>query len=323
MSKVWKFSALLLVLTGILSAEARLVVSLAFNRRRYMIYEQIYACITIRNDSGKPLLFGERPELTGFILFDIRNSNQRLLPKRKNVEIPTYGLMIAPGEIKRMIVPLLDYYDLSKPDIYSIHAYVGHNQLKHEYRSQDLLVTVSSGASVWTKTVGLPNTGNSRTPSGTERTYSIYRMDGDRDKYYYLRVEDDGKIFAVTRIGTYLTFMDYSVHVDMLSRIHLLMPVGPRVYHYLVFNADGMNMENSYWKTHGTEPMLYRDPKTGKVIRMGGTRARAGVDYADPNTGKISVSELLKQNDRPVPRKDSGLVDLGAGIMPEKAADED
>ena len=230
--KIFLKQLLLLVLLALfLPLDAKVGISLTFNRRRYMVYEQIYACVTIRNDSGKPLLFGERPELTGFILFDIRDSRQRLIPQRKNTEIPTYGLLIGPGEIKRMIIPLQDYYDLSKPDTYCIHVYTGHNQLVNEYRSKDQLINVSSGSVVWSKTVGLPEQDVKNPKDRTLRTYSICRMDGDREKYYYLRVEDDGRIFAVTRIGTYLAYMKYTAHVDMLSRIHLLMPVGPRVYH--------------------------------------------------------------------------------------------
>ena len=305
------------------SAYGQLSVSVRFNRNRYMLYERVYACVTLRNDSGKPLLFGKRPELQGFVLFDIRDSRNRLIPRRKGMEISVDGLYIAPGEIKNMVIPLHKYYDLDREGVFHIHAYVSHNNLPYEYRSKDQLIRISSGAVIWQKVVGLPSrTGEDA--RNIQRRYSICKVEGDGTKYYYLRVEDDGKVYAVTRLGMVLSHMDFSAQVDMLSRIHLLMPVGPRVYHYMAFNADGMTLENSYWKTSGTVPMLYRNPKNGTVTRMGGVPARKGIDYDDPKQGALTISELLEENNVKVqPAADSGLVDLGKDLMPVKSADEE
>jgi hypothetical protein len=110
----------------------------------------------------------------------------------------------------------------------------------------------------------------------------------------------------------------------MRSRIHLLMPVGPRVFHYMAFNVNGMNLANSYWKTSGTIPMLYRDPKNGEVSRIGGVPARKGIDYRDPREGRASVADILEDTPQQTPaaRPDEGVIDLGEKVMPMKAADE-
>ncbi|MBE6388573.1 MAG: hypothetical protein E7043_00180 [Lentisphaerae bacterium] len=324
MVKSWKVGAITFLFIMFFStAYGQFSVSLRFNRSRYMLYERIYACVTLRNDSGKPLLFGKRPELQGFILFDIRDSSNRLIQRRKGMEISVDGLYIAPGEIKNMVIPLNKYYDLDKEGVFHIHAYVSHNNIPYEYRSKDELIRISAGAVVWQKVVGLPSrTGDD--DRHIERRYSVCKVEGDGTKYYYLRVEDDGKVYAVTRLGMVMSHMNFSAQVDMLSRIHLLMPVGPRVYHYMAFNADGMTLENSYWKTSGTVPMLYRNPKSGVVSRMGGVPARKGIDYDDPKQGALTISELLEEsNSKPQPAADGGLVDLGKDLMPVKAADED
>lgn len=320
--KMRKFSGVLLLLLLFIPAKAQLVVSLIFDNQRYMLFENVYACVTVRNDSGRPLLFGSSPELTGFVLFEVRDSRKRLIPRKKGAEISTQGLYIAPGESKKIIVPLHKYYDLSQEGFYHIHAYISHAQLPNEYRSADKAIHISHGSPVWEKVIGVPGSKGKDGIGSVERKYSICKMDGDQGKHYYLRVEDDRFIYAVTKVGTVLAYMDYEVEVDMLNRIHLLMPVAPRVYHYMSFNTDGINLENSYWKTYGTVPMLYRNPETGKVVRMGGEKAVEGVDYSKPNTGKVTISELMK-SDEVRPPKDSGLVDLGAGIMPMKGADED
>ena len=307
----------------IIPVSAQLSVGLRFNRTSYMLYEHIYACVAIRNDSGKPLMFGERPELQGFVLFDVRDSRGRLVPRRSGEEFSVKGLFIGPGEIKNLVIPLDKYYEFSKDGTYYIQTYVSHNNVPREYRSRDVLIRISSGAVVWQKVVGLPSrTGEERTM--VERTYSISKVEGDGEKHYYLRVEDDGKVYAVTRIGLVLSHSKFEAEVDMLSRIHLLMPVAPRVFHYMAFNADGMLLEDTYWKTSGTVPMLHRDPKRGKVTRLGGVAAKKGVDYADPKSGSLTVSDLNERNiSNPLPRKDSGLVDLGKDLMPRKSHDEE
>ena len=313
-----KISVLFLLMLAVLPVFGHLTVTLRLNRTHYLVHEQVYACVTIRNDSGRPLIFGDRPELQGFILFDIRDQNNRLVQRLPDVEFSAKGLFLAPGEIKNVIVPLHRYYNLRRAGSYRVHAYVSHNRLSGEYRSRNALFRVVNGAVVWRKAVGMPSrTGNDDEPAVT-RVYSIVKLEDNTEKFYYLRVEDNGQIYAVTRIGQVLAHMQYEVQVDMLSRIHLLMPVGPRVFHYMSFNGDGVILENSYWKTSGTIPMLHRDPATGNVTRMGGVQARAGVDYADPSSGQVSASDLVGASGggQPAPRQDSGVVDLGAGSMP-------
>ncbi|MBR7120788.1 MAG: hypothetical protein IKC94_00920 [Lentisphaeria bacterium] len=319
---MWKMKKSILVWLIVLAAlpvSGQLSVSLRFNRSVYMTHEQVYACITIRNDSGRPLLFGERPELQGFILFDIRDQNNRLIQRIPGAELQAKGLYIAPGEIKNVVVPLHRYYNLKRAGTYQVHVYISHNNLPREFRSRNAILRISNGAVVWRKEVGLPrDSGNDDGPA-VSRVYSILKLETNREKFYYLRVEDNGRIYAVTRIGQVLAYMEYEVQVDMLSRIHLLMPVAPRIFHYMSFNADGIIQENSYWKTSGTIPMLHRDPRTGVVSRMGGAPARKGVDYDDPVSGQETVSDLLGGSR--TPRRDSGIVDLGEGVMPTQPAD--
>jgi hypothetical protein len=75
-------------------------IGLSFNRTVYMQFEPIYACVTLRNDSGRALLFGNDPKLQGFVLFDIQDSKRRVIMKDENKEISVTGLVMGPGEIK-------------------------------------------------------------------------------------------------------------------------------------------------------------------------------------------------------------------------------
>ena len=299
-------------------------VSIMLNRRSFMVYEHIYACVTLRNDSGRPLMFGSRPELQGFILFDIRDDNNRPVSRIPGREISVTGLYLGPGELKNMVIPLSRYYDLTKPGRYRVYAYVSHNVLPREFRSKDAMFTVSEGLEVWKRTVGLPALTGDKTPTGGERTYSILILDDGGFRSYYLKVEDPGRILAVTRIGNMVGYEKFQAEVDMMCRIHLLMPVSPRIFHYMSFNVDGSTLASSYWKTTGTIPMLFRDEKTGLVTRIGGDEARKGVDYRDPKEGKLSIRDILDDGSAPAPQAPphEGVLDLGEHVLPGKAADE-
>ena len=302
---------------------AQVGVSIMLNRRSFMIHEHIYACVTLRNDSGRPLMFGNRPELQGFILFDIRDRNNRPVPRIPGREINVTGLYIGPGEHKNMVIPLSRHYDIGKPGQYRVYAYVSHNVLPREFRSKDVLFSVSEGLEVWKRTVGLPALTGDKVPTGGERTYSIRILDDGGFRSYYLQVEDPGRLLAVTRVGNMVGYEKFQAEVDMMCRIHLLMPVSPRIFHYMSFNVDGSNLANSYWKTTGTIPMLFRDEKTGLVSRIGGEEARKGVDYRDPKEGRLSVREILedKPSDVPEAPRHEGVLDLGEHVLPGKSSD--
>ena len=313
---------LLLCLLGFAAApelRAQLGLEISLNRKVYMRYEPIYACVTIRNDSGRPLLFGKDPRLQGFVLFEIRDSRGRVIPQRSGVDISVTGLLLGPGEVKRMIIPVQKYYDIDRCDDYSINVFVSHNRLPEDYQSRDTYFRVDSGTKVWSRTVGIADvTGEIRgdTPA-KERTYSIYALSEAASKFYYLIVEDKTRTYGVMRVGREIGREKFSAEVDMLSRIHLLMPISPRVFHYLSFSIDGETIDNSYWKTSSTIPMLYRDPKSGMVARLGGSEARVGIDFRDPNRGTMTAAQILSENVdsfRPPLKKAGGLVELGKGL---------
>jgi len=298
---------------------AQIGLEISLNRKVYMLYEPIYACVKIRNDSGRPLLFGKDPRLQGFVLFEIRDSRGQVVPQRKSADISVTGLLLGPGEVKNMVIPIQKYYDLDRCDDYSINVFVSHNQLPEEYQSRDTYFRIDSGVKVWSRTVGVADVSGESDGGqpAKERTYSVYALSEAASKFYYLVVEDKSHTYGVMRVGRAIGREKFSAEVDMLSRIHLLMPISPRVFHYLSFSIDGETIDNSYWKTSSTIPMLYRDPKSGMVARIGGAEARVGIDFRDPNRGTVTAAQILGENVdsfQPQPKKASGIVELGKGI---------
>ena len=316
--------AILIVCTAA-TASAQMGMDLTLNRSMYMQYEPIYACVTLRNDTGRPLVFGKNPKLQGFLLFEVTDQRGNVVPKRPGAELSVTGLILSPGQIKRMIVPINRYYQLDRIGVYRVHAYVSHSQLPYEYKTKDLKFNVEPGVTVWKRSVGLPNLQPEQPVSevAKARTYSLRSIIEGSTKAYYLVIDDDKMIYSVIRVGKAVGYEKFTAETDMLSRLHLLMPISPKVFHYLAFSPDGKKFADEYRKTSGTIPMLMRDPDTGIVTLLGGETARAGVDFADPNAGLVRVADLESADDAqatgnrvaaPQPAKDTGLVDLGQNL---------
>ena len=72
-------------------------------------------------------------------------------------------------------------------------------------------------------------------------------------------------------------------------------------------------------KTTGTIPMLYRDPVSGVVSRMGGAEARKGIDFRDPESGRKTVAQMMSADELrdaenappPKPLRNPGPIELG------------
>ena len=294
--------------------------AIELNRTAYLQFEPVYAKITFRNDTGKALLFGKSPRLQGFLMLEVTGSGGRIVPKRKDKEISIDGLVLGPGEIRSIIIPVNEYYNIDLTDNYKIHAYVAHPMLKKEFRTPDGFFQVEHGAVIWKRTVGIPDLYSKLRTQSEERTYEIRALHEARRRYYYLVVSDAKHVYGVVRVGHQVGYEKLQVEVDMLSRIHILVPLTPRVFHYLSFSLDGANINNSFWKTSATIPQLYRNPRTGVVTRIGGVEAVRGRDFVDPNKGKLAGSRLLLEEDianvsrTPRPRKSMPMYDIGKGM---------
>ena len=321
MQKLLLSLALLLCPAGALLF-GQLGMSLEINRSKFLQFEPVYAKITFRNDTGKALLFGKSPRLQGFLMFEISGAGQRFVSKRPNKEISIDGLILRPGEIRSIIVPINEFYNIDQLDNYKIHAYVSHAMLSKEYKTPDRFFQVEHGAVIWKKSVGIPEIYEKVGSRNDERTYEIRTMYEKQRRYYYLVVSDDKNVYGVVRLGHQMGYEKLQVEVDMLSRIHVLVPVTPKVFHYLSFSIDGANVNNTFWKTSSTIPQLYRNPKTGVVTRIGGTEAIKGRDFINPDGKKKPASQIIMDEDIenasrqfvPQPKRNQPMFDLGKGM---------
>ncbi len=310
------------MLTGTLPVTAAIGMKITTSRVMYMRHEPVYAMVTLRNNSGRPLLFGNDARLQGFLLFEIRDSHDRVVAKIPGRELSVNNLLLEPGQRRNLMVAVSDYYRLEKPDRYTIYAYVSHPMLESEYRTKDTAFEITDGITLWSKSVGIPVYDNEHfevdgSQPVKERSYEIRELTENGQRYFYLVIIDKEKIYAVARIGKRIGREEYRADVDMLSRIHLLIPESPTVAHYMVFACDGSLLISEYRKTTDTIPTLVRNPDNGDIKLLGGRTAVAGRDYTDPRHGTVDAGEILEPGNgagssvRLAPLKYGGKVDLG------------
>ena len=92
----------------------------------------------------------------------------------------------------------------------------------------------------------------------------------------------------MNRLGVLLGREVPKGEIDSLNRLHILLPVSPKIFHYQVFDWDGEREVNKVYRSAKQVPVLFRDTASGSVRIVGGEAAQPGVDY--------TVEKLLPDN---------------------------
>jgi len=126
------------------------------DRKIYLLYEPIYVKVSLRNYSGKTLVFGESENTKGSLSFIIETPAKGIAEKSKNNYNPMLGEIIPTGGADEVIVPINRLYNMGSTGEYYIKAVVKHEMLPSQYESPPLRLTINSGKACWEKTVGVP-----------------------------------------------------------------------------------------------------------------------------------------------------------------------
>lgn len=272
-------------------AAAQVAVELSLNQEKYMQYEPIYAKVRLRNYSGRPLVFGKDESLRGELLLEITR-NRRLLTPVSNKDISVIGTVLLPGQSDEFVFRVDRHYKMTQIGHYNIHAYVRHKKLPDVFRSPERSIEITSGVELWRRSVGVPDVlAGTRDVKMNDkplkmRSFSLRVLEERAVRYYYVVVEDSRKVYGVIRVGREVSSAPRSQEVDMLNRLHLVVPVASRLFRYIVINLDGKIEQQEFIKRDRSVPGLVRDRKSGQVTRVGGVEAVPGVDYKLPDVKK-------------------------------------
>ena len=278
-----KFAVLLFSL-AVFPVFAQLAMVLTPNQMAYMQYEPIYMHLRIRNDSGRPIVFGLNRQLQATLYFEITDLNGKVLnnPEAKPI-VMSRGKVINPGQIGDIVLKFSHYFQLTQKGYYRIHAYISHPMFKEKFKSNDVRIEIASGVVVWKRTLGIPDGQISSSgkvlSTDSTRTFYIRKMiDGSR-QFYYCTLEDQEKIYQVFRMGPAVGIDRPVCLVDMSGALHIMTNIAPKIYKYYKIDITGEMLEDGkYYKTTKTRPELIRNNE-GKIYVSGGAPAVANVDY--------------------------------------------
>lgn len=274
------FLSLIIMTTVACIAGAQLAMSLKMNRIYYLQYETVYAKVKIRNNSGHAVIFGKDKRLQGKLLFKIIDRDRNPVKALSDKSYPMDGIIIEAGRSKEFVVPISHFYDLKKCRSYRMYAYLEHNMFEDVYRSNDASFDISRGRVEWEKTVGIPEFMPGRKKQKVrQRTYKLVTLSAGSTKSNYLVIDDKRRIYSVIYLSEVLGEERIQHKIDHISRIHLLIPMSPKVFVYLVVDVNGKIDDEDVYKRTSRVPALARVPDTGKVYVTGGKKAKKKVDY--------------------------------------------
>ncbi|MBO5724112.1 MAG: hypothetical protein J6S58_04720, partial [Lentisphaeria bacterium] len=201
----------------------------------FLQYEPVYLRLTMRNQSGHPLVFGEHSGLRGSLRFEITAIGVAGHIHRRSAETPTLkGIILQPGTTRVFTYNVSAYYDLRKQLNYELKAVISHPQLGSDYESNKVGFSVIGGQEIWHALVGIPDSlQNQKSGTVPTRKYSIRRYNTGKQALIVLLVEDDKRIYSVRRLGMDLgDSLKPQCAIDDLSRLHVLVAASPKVFAY-------------------------------------------------------------------------------------------
>ena len=270
------------IISGPVTLLANIAMKIELSRKNYIEYEAVYAKLTMRNDSGHVLAFGAHEKLRGSVSFEISDEYNNLIKRRNQQKIDIIGTIIKPGETKQMIINLGKFYDTMPAAKYNIIAYIKHAQLPQQYQSNRAYFNITKGHVIWERTVGIPEfVKSSRSKKINSRSYKLKTMFDGIDEIIFLTVESKKMIYSVHKVGYTIGESPPKCEIDLLSRLHLLLPMSAKVFTYFIFDINGKLEKREIYKRTTTIPILVRNHKNGMVVIAGGMLARKNLDYHD------------------------------------------
>ena len=297
----------LLCLTAV-PVSGQIALKVQTSQEKFLQYEPILVRISMRNQSGHPLAFGEHAALRGSLRFEIVSNSGAYVHPRPGTAPEVKGLILQPGARQSLTFDISRYYDLHKTDSYTVKAVIAHPQMKKEYESDKILFSVVRGMPVWESVVGVPKYLLDKTPDLIPtRQYRIVSYSTGKRFLYALVIEDKDRVYLVRKVGmNFGANLPPQCAVDDLSRLNLVMAASPKVFVFYQFDINGKLEKKEVRVRTDTAPRLVTNHDVGTVVLSGGRPARPDLDYEEIESLPFASNAIKGGKDKKPAR---GLLD--------------
>ncbi len=285
-----RFLAPLIFLAGILGlaagAAAQVQVELKLSRRLYILYEPIFATVTVTNYSGQDLRLEEDGGRQWFG-FEINTSDGRLLvPFEADYKISPLTLRAGDRVTRKLdLTPLFPIRDFGQ---HRLRATIFARDFGRFFSSAYQAFDLTEGRTVMRQTVGKPG-------SGELREYQLLTHSLPDRLLLYVRVrEPQGTLVYGTRpIGRLLpAAVEPQTMLDRGNNLHILHMAAPRAYFYTQVTPDGERVaQEIFVERTGSRPTLARLGDGRVEVRGGRLQTPAEADPALVQDGIPALSE--------------------------------
>jgi hypothetical protein len=262
MSKLgFRFTLLCLgVLLWPVLGQAQLTVVLSAEKSSFLLFEPMVLSVKVTNVSDTEIALdnqGERPWLS----FLIQAADRRKVRAESALKVEPF--LLGPGKSRIVSIDITPHYAIRDSGQYSVQAVV-EVPGRRSFLTDALTLNIGKGEVIWTK---------SYLDAGTQRVISLVRFIDMRDSSLYLRVEEpkENLVFSTLKLGRLISFTNPEVKLDTSRNIHILHPVGARLYRYTQTDANGQ-MINQEDREVGPEPLALRPRQDGRVEFVGGKK---------------------------------------------------
>ena len=263
---------------------AQVTAEVVTDEDQFLRNEPMPVRVRVTNLSGRTLTLGKESD---WLTFSIENREGHSVNKLAEPAVAgEFTLESSFAASKR--VDLTPYFDLAQPGKYEITAVVKIPKWDLPIATKPKIVTVSIGAKIWDKIVGVPYTGD---PPET-RKYSLVQTSYKERLRMYARVTDEAEniVYNVLQLGPAVAFSKPEHQLDRLSNLHVLFQDGAHSFNYSVVKPNGqLLVRQTYTYQQGSRPML-RGDKEGFIDVAAGKRVISRNDLPPPAT--VSTNEV-------------------------------
>lgn len=279
----------LITLLGANALKAQFGINLELNRENYLVHEPVFAKLSIRNYSGRALVFGEIPELKGDVSFEIYGPDGEIIRPYNTKLNSMNNIVLNSGATTDVVVPLSRMYHFSRPGSYTVKALLSHPQISSTYVSKTQSFFIFNGFCVWERKVGVPDLFNKNAGKQIKtRSVRLLNFYDNKRKLFALCIEDKKYVYGVVRLAPDIGNKPPQCQIDGLSLVHILIQISPKVFSYYVYDLNTRLQEHQYYaRSNSINPRIVVDEKQGMVTVAGGRKAIQGQDFVEDDPSPV------------------------------------